>query len=145
VTTILFNVLGRAAPAGSKRAFAHAKTGKVMVMDANRNAAPWKSQVAAAGHEAMGGQCLLEGPLYVRMTFRVRRPKSHYGANGDLKQRFEKAWPAVKPDVLKLARGVEDGLTGVVWHDDAQIVEEFLTKTYTTGTECVEVLVQQQP
>ena len=32
------------------------------------------------------------------------------------------------PDVLKLARGVEDALTGIVWRDDAQIVNESLNK-----------------
>lgn len=32
------------------------------------------------------------------------------------------------PDVLKLARGVEDALTGIVWRDDAQIVNESLSK-----------------
>jgi Holliday junction resolvase RusA-like endonuclease len=36
----------------------------------------------------------------------------------------------VKPDVLKLARAVEDALTGILYRDDAQIVTEVLRKRY---------------
>jgi len=32
--------------------------------------------------------------------------------------------------VLKLARGVEDALSGILYMDDAQIVSERLTKLY---------------
>ena len=32
--------------------------------------------------------------------------------------------------MLKLARAVEDALTGIVWRDDAQIVDEQLSKVY---------------
>jgi predicted short-subunit dehydrogenase-like oxidoreductase (DUF2520 family) len=38
--------------------------------------------------------------------------------------------------VLKLARGVEDALTGIVWRDDAQIVVEHLEKRYGSPARC---------
>lgn len=41
---------------------------------------------------------------------------------------MESIAPATRPDVLKLARCAEDSLTGIVWRDDAQIVEEHLFK-----------------
>jgi len=29
--------------------------------------------------------------------------------------------PTTKPDVTNLVKGVEDALTGIIWHDDAQV------------------------
>jgi Holliday junction resolvase RusA-like endonuclease len=39
-------------------------------------------------------------------------------------------YPISKPDVLKLARAAEDALTGIIWSDDALIVQEHLYKAY---------------
>lgn len=128
-----FTVLGHAAAAGSKRAFKNPRTGKVMVTDANRLAKPWKQEVAAVAYDHHHGE-LLTGPLEVTMTFHVPRPRGHYGSgrnHGQVKSSAP-AHPAVKPDVLKLARGVEDALTGIVWRDDAQIVSEHIHKRYGT-------------
>jgi Holliday junction resolvase RusA-like endonuclease len=49
--------------------------------------------------------------------------------------------PVVMPDATKLLRGLEDALTGVVWHDDAQIVSQHVEKRYALGPECVVVTV----
>ena len=40
------------------------------------------------------------------------------------------AWPTVKPDATKLWRSTEDGLTGVLWRDDARIVCQLVRKVY---------------
>ena len=40
------------------------------------------------------------------------------------------ARPTTKPDLLKLARGVEDAMSGIVYRDDAQITTEYLAKWY---------------
>ena len=42
--------------------------------------------------------------------------------------------------LLKLTRAVEDALTGLVWRDDAQVVDEVLSKRYG-APERVEVRV----
>ena len=60
------------------------------------------------------------------MIFHRRRPASHYRANGEMHR-----YPVTRPDALKLARAVEDALTGIIWLDDAQIVEEHLTKRWS--------------
>lgn len=129
---VAFTVLGKAEPAGSKRAFRHSKTGRVMVADANVRAKPWQSVVAAAGHEAMAGRALLDEPLWVSFTFWQPRPKGHYGTgrNRGVLRASAPDYPMTRPDVLKLARGVEDALTGVCWRDDALIVTETLRKVY---------------
>lgn len=144
--TLSFAVHGTPEPAGSKRAFIVNK-GKpwerAIVTDANKNAAGWKDQVAQEAGLAMRGQPLFRVPLLLQLTFLVRRPKGHYGTgrNAGVLKPGADTWPAKKPDVLKLARGVEDALSGVVYGDDAQIVRELLEKRYTEGAEGVEITV----
>lgn len=122
-------VYGTARPAGSKRAFIRGK--RAIVTDANPNAKPWKQQVAQIAGEAMGDRPLLEGALRVSFIFVVPRPKGHFTTTGSLSAAGRrKPYPTVKPDVLKLARAVEDALSGVVYRDDAQIVDERLVKHY---------------
>ena len=126
-------VYGSAKPAGSKRAFVIG--GKARITDANKNSKPWKMQVAQHAGEAMQteGTALFDGPLRVVFTFYVARPKGHFKKDGTLSAAGRRQpYPAVKPDVLKLARGVEDALSGVVYRDDAQIVDEHLKKRYGT-------------
>lgn len=123
---ISFTVHGKAQPAGSKRGFY--KDGRVVVVDASINSRPWKAQVSDAGAQAMNGQSLLEGPLMLALEFYIPRPKGHYGVHG--LRRSAPAIPTVRPDLLKLARAVEDALTGIVYRDDAQIAREILDKFY---------------
>lgn len=124
-------VLGEAAPAGSKRAFLNKHTGRVNVVDANPAAKPFKALVRAEAAARYGGNPL-KGPVEVEMTFYRRRPKGHYGTGrneGRIKDSAPE-FPTTKPDALKLARGVEDALTGIIWADDSQIVSERLLKRY---------------
>jgi Holliday junction resolvase RusA-like endonuclease len=132
IETIDFVVLGLAAPAGSKRAFRHNQTGRIMVTDASKRSKPWQALVAAAGYEAMAHRDLLTGPLDVQIAFYQPRPKTHYGTgrNAGHVRSSAPAFPTGRPDVLKLARGVEDALTGVCWRDDAQIIREAISKRY---------------
>lgn len=126
-----FTVFGNAAPAGSKRAFVNPKTGRAIVTDDSKGSKPWKAEVKAAAGEVMAGRPLLEGPLVVAFTFWRPRPLSHFTGSGDLNAAGRRTpAPTTKPDVLKLARAVEDALTGIVWRDDAQVVSEFIAKRY---------------
>lgn len=141
---LAFTVHGKPAPAGSKRAFKHRSTGRVMVVDASKESRPWKAQVADAAAQAMNGGELLRGPLTLELTFWLPRPKGHLSVKGTVKPSAPSA-PAVKPDLLKLARGVEDALTGVCYFDDAQIVEERLGKGYTIRGARLEVRLGHPP
>lgn len=131
---IEFTVYGKPAPAGSKRGFPIKGKGdkvRVIVTDANPRTKPWQALVKDAAWEAYDGP-VLQGPLDVTMTFWQPRPKWHYGTgrNAGVVKATAPAAPTGKPDVLKLARGVEDGLTGVLYRDDSQIVTEHLYKCY---------------
>lgn len=62
----------------------------------------------------------LEGPLYLRATFFLLRPKSAK----------KKAYPCVRPDLDNYGKMLLDALNGVCFVDDAQIVRLELTKVY---------------
>ena len=127
-----FTVLGEPKPAGSKRAFRNPHTDRIAMVDSSGKAGKdWRRAVAEAGREAHHGP-LLRGALSVQFLFYRPRPKSHYrtGKNAGLLRDSAPRDPITRPDVLKLARAAEDALTGVVWHDDAQIVSEHLYKCY---------------
>ena len=80
----------------------------------------------------------------VSFVFIRTRPKSHYrtGKNSHLLRDAAPTHPTVKPDVLKLARAAEDALTGILWRDVAQIIEEMLVKRFGDHPRC-EILVQE--
>ncbi len=84
--------------------------------------------------EARGWKTEVTDALTVTFTIYVPRPKGHYGKKGLLPS--ARPHPSVKPDCLKLARGLEDSLSGIVWKDDAQIVDEHIVKTYGEPARC---------
>lgn len=133
---LTFFAVGKPEPGGSKRGFKHPHTDRVMVVDDNPRAKPWQGVVAGEAAKHMNGWPLIDAPLELDLKFVVARPKGHYGTgrNAHTVKASAPAFPVVKPDVLKLARAVEDALTGVVWRDDAQIVTERLTKRYGSPT-----------
>lgn len=136
MTRLAFEVYGKPQPAGSKRAFQNPSTGRIVVTDDNAKSKPWQAVVADAALEAtmvdgVIGE-LLDGPLGLAVVFSVLRPKGHFGSgrNAGVIKDSAPEWPTVKPDATKLLRGLEDALTGVVWRDDAQVVEQAVTKRY---------------
>ncbi len=113
------------------------------MVDTNAKSAPWMATVAAAASEAMNGQPLLDGPLMLTVRFNFPRPKSHYRTGkhsaelrADAPSRHGK-----KPDCDKLLRAICDAMTGVVYHDDAQLSTVFAWKHYmsTGGSVSIEV------
>lgn len=137
-----FFVSGIPQTAGSKRAFPISRkvngqkvfTGRHIIVDANPKAKDWKAQVAHEGELAMNlpadRQGLLDGALEVRFTFHMPRIGAHFNSKGFLKPKAP-IRPITRPDCLKMARAAEDALTGVIWHDDSQIVIERLEKRYS--------------
>jgi Holliday junction resolvase RusA-like endonuclease len=138
-----FVVYGHAMPGGSKRGFVNPKNGRVIVTEDSNNK-PWRQEVAGAARDAMAGVEPLHGALIVEFTFYRQRPKGHYGSgrNVGLVKGSAPRFPTTRPDVLKLARAVEDALTGIVWVDDSQIVDERLRKLWGVPERC-EIVVRE--
>lgn len=143
-----FTAYGVAKPAGSKTAYAFKrKNGSLgaSVVDACKTTKPWQAVVSSAAQDAMinlsdDAAFIFDAALIASFRFYVPRPKSHYNSKGELKANAP-AFVTKKPDVLKLARAVEDAMTGIVYRDDSQIVQEHLFKSYGEPARC-EVCIQ---
>ncbi|MBA7632259.1 hypothetical protein ES703_39802 [subsurface metagenome] len=75
---------------------------------------------------------LLLGPISLKLTFFMGRPKGHFRTGkhaGELRPSAPEH-PTSKPDLTKLTRAVEDALTGIIWKDDAQVVKQDTIKVY---------------
>lgn len=134
MTSISFWVPGICKTAGSKRAFIPKGWKRAIITDDCKGSKDWRGDVKRFAVEHLQGP-LLEGALEVTMTFYRTRPKSHLNSRGNVKASAV-LFPISKPDALKLARAVEDSLTGVIWKDDAQIVTEHLRKRYGQNPGC---------
>lgn len=126
-----FFVQGKPEPAGSKNAFLHRHTGRLVVTDDNPKSRGWKKLVKQTAMVLVGAP-RLSVPVELRLTFVVERPQHHYrtGRNAHLLRDAAPDYHTVKPDTTKLIRGVEDALTGVLWVDDAQVVRQSAEKVY---------------
>ncbi len=128
---VSFFVSGIPAPGGSKTAFRHNKTGKIIVRDSCERNKSWRERVAWTAREEYQREPM-KGPLSILAEFTMPRPKSHYGT-GRNAGRVRDCAPSghtVKPDATKLWRAAEDALTGILWADDAQIVKQVVIKQY---------------
>lgn len=136
---IYFTVFGTPKPAGSKTAFAIKRggvyTGRTVVMDACKKTKSWQAIVKAEAKKH-APEKPFDGAIWVEFTFYMPRPKSHFGTgkNSDKIKLTAPSYPTGKPDALKLARAVEDALTGICYVDDAQIINEEISKSYDNGT-----------
>lgn len=118
-------VIGTPVAKGSAKAFKHARTGKVIVMQDNRerqkcwvDAIQRHVQWDMAQHPFNG---TVTNPVSLNLTFYFARPKCHYNKAGMLKPNAP-ANHTQKPDLDKLLRCVKDALTGIVYVDDSQVV-----------------------
>lgn len=98
----------------------------------NKKLKPWRQRVAAKAAMAMGDRPLLLGAVMLYVQIYRPRPKDHYNAKGFLKDDAP-SYPITRPDTLKIVRGIEDALTGVVWIDDSQVVGHNLQKHFRSN------------
>jgi Holliday junction resolvase RusA-like endonuclease len=116
---ILFDgyVAGRPTPKGSFKPIKSA--GRVWLKpDSSDALSAWVANLRAAiptPHD------VTQSAVSVDVTFFLARPKKHYTKKGIRPD--APVWVSKKPDIDKLQRALLDALTGVVWHDDEQVVQ----------------------
>ena len=110
---IKFSVEGTPIQQGSMR---HIGQGRMIHSKAVELAA-WRADIASAAKLA-GCKPILD-PIAITMKFRVKRPKS-----------VNREYPTVAPDLAKSVRSVNDGLTGVAFADDSQVIKIIASKEY---------------
>jgi Holliday junction resolvase RusA-like endonuclease len=123
-----FTVYGTPAPQGSKR---HVGGGRMI--ESSKKVAPWREAVVWAFREAIKDRewTVISEPVFMKVTFSLQRPKS-------APKRITR--PAKYPDVSKLIRSTEDGMTTAgVYVDDALIVSIEAHKVFAGSAEGLEV------
>jgi Holliday junction resolvase RusA-like endonuclease len=139
---LAFTVYCTPAPQGSKRGWViPGKNGakpRAIVADANNKTKPYRQLVTQTVIESMQQSsserpwAVAKVPVWLSLNFYVLKPQS-------AKKRI---CPAVKPDIDKLARSTMDALTGLLFADDAQVVELNCSKNYGSP-ERVEIVCRQ--
>ena len=126
---------GIPAPQGSKNAYARGN--QIVLVEASKKLKPWRDKcrqafkIAAANNDINTEGLNHEVALKVCLTFHLAKPKT-----------VLRLWPTVKPDLDKLTRAVLDAATGVVWHDDSQVIELIVRKVYAISEPGVLVIVE---
>lgn len=120
---IQFTVFGHPEPKGSTRAFIPKGWKRPVITTTNRKAKPWHQEIAGTALDAMKRGIPFPRPIPVGISLRFYfcRPKS-------LAKKVKHH--TKKPDVDKLARLVNDALTGIAWEDDSQIMALTAVKGY---------------
>ena len=110
---IKFSVEGTPIQQGSMRHIGHGR----MIHNKAVELAAWRADIASAAKLA-GCKPILD-PIAITMRFRVKRPKS-----------VKRDYPTVAPDLDKYIRACGDGLQGVAFEDDSQIIKITASKEY---------------
>lgn len=130
--SITFFVPGKPATAGSKKGFYNEERKRVFLVPDNEKQKPWMNTVAFFAQQQYRGP-LLDCPLKLTIEYRLLRPQGHYGTgrnSGFVKPKYKGRFHAVKPDLGKLTRAIEDALTGIVWRDDSRVSIHATQKVY---------------
>lgn len=137
MSMISFFVNGIPVPQGSKKAWLNKNTGRVMMVEDQRDRhADWRYHVTAVAQQARADHGLIEplvGPVSVVLTFYFARLLGHYGTGGNAQVLKADApdYPAKPPDIDKLMRAILDALTDArVWLDDSQVVSATVRKRW---------------
>lgn len=145
--SISFEVLGKPITQGSTRTvpvrkkgggYRTREDGRPMLVPMHDNAEKlqtWRQEVAHAAQAArevnrLSGPFI--GAIRLELEFHRPRPKYHFGTGRNAGKLKESApeYPTRTPDTVKLTRSVEDAITGILWIDDAQIVDHVLKKRW---------------
>ena len=145
-----FHVPGRPAPKGSTHAFAVKAGGKYTGQTITRpnnseTLYAWQARVTSAA-QAVGMTPGRKGAgVRIEVLFKFQRPASHLDKHGS--PRKSAPYIVGRPDLDKLARALLDGLTGVAYEDDAEVIELIAKKTWALGgqAEGASVMVRQNP
>ena len=122
---IELTVYGTPAPQGSKR-----HVGNGILIESSRKVTPWREAIVSEAIRQKLEGLRMPGPVVVRMTFYLERPKGHTTPKGT-RRASAPGFPDRKPDLDKLVRSTLDGLTqaGIVT-DDAVVTTIHAAKRY---------------
>lgn len=90
----------------------------------------YKQEVTIYARASMASRKPFTGPIKVTMYI-YRRIQSN-GSHSLKQAKLDgKIWPTVKPDLDNFYKAATDACTGIIWHDDNQIVDAQMIKKYS--------------
>jgi Holliday junction resolvase RusA-like endonuclease len=89
----------------------------------------YEGLIAHAGSQAMQARALIDGPVLVEMHMGLSIPQSMSKKRKALAV-AGRVFPTKKPDMDNVIKAIFDGLNGVVWVDDVQVVDTMVRKRY---------------
>lgn len=124
---IAFNVPG--APQGKGRGRI-IKMGKRLGIKTPEKTVAYEQLIAASAAEVMRDRPLYQGPVICALTINVPIPASWSKAK---RQRAATGveFPTATPDADNIIKAIFDGMNGVVWRDDAQVIGLSAIKRYS--------------
>lgn len=134
LTTLAFTVPGE--PRGKARPRI-IRFGGHASLKADDATAAYEATWAALAHKAMAGRPLMLGPVSVGITARFTPPQSASRIKREAMLAGQ-IRPTKRPDLDNMVKCI-DGLNGIVWHDDSQVVQLVASKAYaeTPGVDVV--------
>ena len=116
-------------PVGKGRAKA-ARRGNYVTMYTPQKTVNYESLVAYSAHIAMNGRALITGAVTVDLDIRVQIAESW--SHKKKKQAVDGViHPTKKPDIDNVEKAIFDGMNGVVWKDDVQVISVSKRKRYS--------------
>lgn len=116
---VTFTVDGIPIPQGSKKAFRVGN--RINLVEANPKLRLWRAAITDKANQVNEYGILFTQPIALDLVFIMPKP---------VKPKFKV--PAVKPDLDKLVRAVNDSLTGTLIKDDSLICIIHAEKRYAT-------------
>ncbi len=98
----------------------------------------WWAAIAMRGRKPLGG------PVAMTMDARIAVPKS-WSKQDTADALAGRIFPTGKPDLDNIEKLCLDGMNGIVWIDDAQVVTVIKAKRYAARAEVVITITEQLP
>lgn len=117
---VRFTATGVPSPQGSTRAFGN-RVVQGGTAEGRRKLGDWRTLIGVAAGLEMGGLPVFTDAVVVELEFHLPKPKSI--------PKFRR-WVNKKPDLDKLVRAALDAMSGVVFTDDALVVDLSASKRY---------------
>jgi crossover junction endodeoxyribonuclease RusA len=130
MSSLTFVAYGRPSPQGSKR-----HVGRGVLVESSVHVKPWRQDVKQAAIACTPDHWDRTLAMTVSIVCRFKRPKGHLGKRGV--KPSAPSYPASRSvgDTDKLARAILDGMTGICYDDDSQVISLSIQKRYCTADE----------
>ena len=126
MTSIVFIVPGQPQGKGRPRV---GKVGGHARMFTPEKTVAYEGLIALAAQQAMQGRPLITGAVSVVLDIRCQVPES-WSKTKKAQALTGEVMPTTKPDIDNVEKAVFDGLNGVAWKDDVQVVQVTKRKRY---------------